>query len=131
MTAAAGGTLQVADNVTNFGLIQASAGGTILLADFIANSGTIGASGSDAIVDLEAAHISGGTLETDTGGVIETLAGTSSFSNVTIAGGSFVDAGADTVLRLKGTTSLDGTVTLEGAGTFKLEGAHTNHSQTA
>ena len=125
MTAAGGGTLQVDDNVTNFGLIQASIGGTILLADFIANSGTIGASGSDATVGLEAAHISGGALETDTGGVIETLAGTSSFSNVTIAGGSFVDAGADTVLRLKGTTSLDGTVTFEGPGTFKLEGAHT------
>ena len=79
MTAAGGGTLQVADNATNFGLIQASVGGTILLADFIANSGTIGASGSDATVGLEAAHISGGALETDTGGVIETLAGTSSF----------------------------------------------------
>ena len=124
MAAASGGTLQVADNVTNFGLIQASVGGTILLAAIIANSGTIGASGSDATVGLEAAHISSGALETDTGGVIETLAGTSSFSNVTIAGGSFVDAGADTVLRLKGTTSLDGTVTFEGPGTFKLEGAH-------
>ena len=124
MAAAGGGTLQIDDRVTNFGLIQASLGGTILLADFIANSGTIGASGSDAIVNLEAAHISGGTLETDTGGVIETIAGKSSFSNVTVAGGSFIDAGADTVLRLKGTTSLDGTVTFEGAGTFKLEGAH-------
>ena len=125
MTAAGGGTLQVADNVTNFGLIQASTGGTILLADFIANSGTIGASGSDATVGLEAAHISGGALETDTGGVIQTLAGTSSFSTVTIAGGSFVDAGADTGLRLKGTTTVEGTVTLEGTGIFKLEGADT------
>ena len=124
MAAAGGGTLQIDDRVTNFGLIQASAGGTILLADFIANSGTIGASGPDAIVNLEAAHISGGTLETDTGGVIETIAGKSSFSNVTVAGGTFIDAGADTVLHLKGTTSLDGTVTFEGAGTFKLEGAH-------
>ena len=124
LTAAAGGTLQIDDRVTNLGLIQASVGGTIFLADFIANSGTIGASGSDAIVDLKAAHISGGTLETDTGGIIETLAAKSSFSNVTIAGGSFIDAGADTVLRFKGTTSLDGTVTFEGAGTFRLAGAH-------
>jgi len=122
-TAAAGGTLQIEDHVTNFGLIQALGGGTILLADRITNSGTIGASGPGAMVGLEAAFISGGTLETDTGGVIETLAGASTFLNVSLADGSVIDAGANTVLRLHGSTVLDGTVTFKGQGTFTLGGA--------
>jgi hypothetical protein len=123
MTAVDGGTLQIADRVTNFDLIQASDDGTILLADHVRNSGTIGASGTNAIVGLEAAHIAGGTVETDTGGVIETLTGKSSFWNVTLAAGSFIDTDTHTVLRLERSTVLDGTVTFEGEGKFKLTGA--------
>ena len=100
--------------------VTALSGGTILFADTVTNIGTIGASGADAIIGLERANISGGTLETDTGGVIKTLAGANAFVNVTIAGGSFLDSRANTVLRLQGSTVLDGTATFEGDGTFKL-----------
>ena len=109
--------------VSNSGLMAAAADGTLRIDDNITNLGTIGANGSDAIVALEGVHISGGKLETQAGGVIETFAGASAFSNVTLAGTSVVDAGAHTVLHLEGSTVLDGTVTFEGLGAFNLEGA--------
>ena len=141
----AGGTVLAAGNVDNYGAIEATgsdaqvsltgdltnetsatvaalSGGTILLAGHVTNFGTIGASGPDAIVGLEAAHVSGGTLETDSGGVIETLSGASTFLNVSLADGSLIEAGIGTVFRLEGSTVLNGSVTFEGGGTFKLEG---------
>ena len=107
--------------VSNSGHMMAAAGGTLQIDDSVTNFGTIGANGSDAVIALEAVHISHGTLETQAGGVIETLAGASTFSKVTIADGSFVDAGAHTVLHLQGSTLLDGTVTFEGRGIFNLD----------
>ena len=143
--ATASGTIIAAGNIDNFGEIEASgsgarvsltggltnksgatvvalSGGTITLAGTITNFGTIGANGAGAIVDLEGAHISGGTLETSSRGIIEILSGTSTFSDVTLARGSFI-TDANAVLSLEGSTALGGTVRFEGTGPFKLEGA--------
>ena len=143
--ATASGTIIAAGNIDNFGEIEASgsgarvsltggptnksgatvvalSGGTITLAGTITNFGTIGANGAAAIVDLEGAHISGGTLETSIRGIIEILSGTSTFSDVTLARGSFI-TDADAVL-LEGSTALDwGRSGSKARGPFKLEGA--------
>ena len=122
MTAAAGGTLQIADDVRNLGLILAQAGSSVvLLEDRIGNhGGVIKADGAGSTVDLEKAHIFHGTLETSNGGVIETTNGQSSFLNVSIADGSIIDTHQFSSLDLRGTTTLHGTVTFEGDGTFEL-----------
>ncbi len=122
MTAAAGGTLQIADDVRNLGLILAQAGSSVvLLKDKIGNhGGVIKADGAGSTVDLEKAHIFHGTLETSNGGVIETTNGQSSFLNVSIADGSTIDTQQFSSLDLRGTTTLHGTVTFEGDGTFEL-----------
>ncbi len=52
LTAAAGGTLQIADNVSNLGLIQAQAGSAVVIAGRTNNSNTIEANGSGAEVSL-------------------------------------------------------------------------------
>ncbi len=122
--AVAGGTLQIDDLVTNLGMIGALAGGSVLFVDdTVTNNGFIGANGADTMVGLEHAYIDGGTLGTANGGVIETLSGMSTFLDVTIANGSFVDTSANTMLGLQGSTVLDGGIAFEGQGTFKLEGA--------
>jgi hypothetical protein len=107
----------------NVGTIEALAGGTInITGDGLTNPGTIEAIGSDAAVNLEGATITGGTLATSGGGIIETPTGTSTFVGVTIAGGSFIETNDGTSIDLQGTTTLGGTVTFEGGGTFTLEG---------
>ena len=122
LTAAAGGTLKIADDVRNLGLILAQAGSSVvLLHDRIGNhAGVIKADGAGSAVDLEKAHIFHGTLETSNGGVIETTNGQSSFLNVSIADGSIIDTHQFSSLDLRGTTTLHGTVTFEGNGTFEL-----------
>ena len=87
--------------------------------------GTIEAIGAGAKVELAGATIIGGKLETSGGGVIEAVSGTRRFMNVTSpAAPSQVDAG--TILDLNGGSNgvaayIDGTVTLEGAGTVEMD----------
>ena len=163
MTAAAGGTLQIDDPVTNLGLIHAQAdssilitgrldnentvqatgpgaqvtlsggghnqaeaviaalsGGLILLDERIHNAGLISASGAGSTVDLDKAVVVGGTVESSDGGVIATTAGQSTFLNVAIASGSTLEADQFSSLDLRGTTTIDGTVTFKGQGSFEL-----------
>ena len=70
-------------------------------------SGVISASGSGAHVDFETA-ISGGTLRTTSGGVINSLGGT--ITGVTIASGSLVNVGNAETLQLYGTIANSGTI---------------------
>jgi hypothetical protein len=125
--AIAGGTITFESSLTGVtnkdaAVIEAGAGGTIIIdAVKVANDGgTIEALGSNAVVDLNGTTIDGGTLETDSSGVIDALTGTSTFDGVTIAGG-FIKAETDATVDLEDKTTLSGTVTFEGGGTFVLD----------
>ena len=65
--------------------------------------------------------ITGGTLAGSGGGVVETTSGTSTLSCVTIDDGSILKTDAGTFLDFEGTTTVNGTVTFEGGGTFVLD----------
>jgi probable HAF family extracellular repeat protein/uncharacterized repeat protein (TIGR03803 family) len=67
--------------------------GTLVLEDAtIANSnGTISASGTGASLMLEGTSVTGGTLETSGGGLIEVENGTTTLTDVTISTGSVID----------------------------------------
>ncbi len=123
---------------TNAGEIAAENGGTIDIdGSTIDNTGDgfIEATGPGSAIDLDQATISGGTLETSAGGVIQTVAdsGNSTFDNLTIAAGSQVDVNNGTSLTLQGTIDNDGTITLEAGtdpalvidGAVTLEGSGT------
>ena len=122
------GTVTLADDcVTNTGGSTIEAKGHHSTVDlehtFVMNDGgTIAAIGRDAVVNLFDTTIVGGTLETRHGGIIETPNGTSTLESVTLAGGRF-ETSEFSFIDLKGTTTIDGRVTFEGGGTFKLEGA--------
>ena len=111
------------------GVIEALRGGTVHIdtSTVFNNGGLIEAIGCGAVVDLFGTDIYGGTLASSDGGVIEATFGRSTLQDVTILGGSVLDA-ADTGLGgsfgLSETTTLagGGTVTFEGAGEFLLGG---------
>jgi len=114
--------LDTGTTVTNLGLLEATNGGTLEIDDSVCNvGGTIAASGWGSIVDLVGATITGGTLETSCGGLIETT-GTSTLLNVTIADGSMLEAGTGATFLLEGTTTVSDPVTFKGGGTFELSG---------
>ena len=103
-------------------IIEAARGGLITLgAIAITNSGTIEAIGENSTVELKGTSVSGGMLATQDGGVIETLSQTNTFSNVTLAGGSLIETHGGSTLGLLATTTLAGTVTFKGSGTFTLD----------
>ena len=123
--AGAGGTLQISDPVTNLGAIIALANGVVTVgAVTIANTGGfLQATGADAQIDLFGTTIVGGALATSDGGIIRTPSGTSTFFGVTIGDGSFIETNDGTSILLQATTTLAGTVTFEGGGSFALNGA--------
>jgi fibronectin-binding autotransporter adhesin len=105
----------------NGGIIDADQGTVAFGAMTVKNSGgTIEALESNGAVNLNGTTIEGGTLRTDSAGVIDALTGTSTFDGVTIAGG-FIKAESGATVDLEDTTTLSGTVTLEGGGTFVLD----------
>jgi hypothetical protein len=123
----AGGTITFESSLTGVtnkdaAVIEAGAGGTIVIdAVTVANDGgTIEALGSNAAVNLNGTTIEGGTLTTDSAGVIDALTGTSTFDGVTIGGG-FIKVESSATVDLEDTTTLNGTVTFEGGGTFVLD----------
>jgi hypothetical protein len=104
------------------GFIIAEANSTITFGAITVtnDTGTITVFGANSAVDLNGTTINGGTLKTDSGGVIDALTGTSKFDGVTIAGG-FIKAESGATVDLEHQTTLSGTVTLEGCGTFVLD----------
>ena len=152
ITAGVGGEITLAhDCITNTGASTIEAKGrdsTVNLEHaFVANDGgTIAALARNAVVNLFDSTIVGGTLETDHGGVIETVTGpeghhsTSTFEDLTNEG--YVLVQSNTTLALKGTIHNDGTIVvdpesgrgadlqidgrvfLDGSGTVELDGRH-------
>ncbi len=112
-------------DVANAGAIAAEHGGTVLVDRSTIDNwhGTIEAVGCDSTVDLDRATIVGGTLETKSGGLIQTVSGTSTLEGVTIAHDSDVDVGRGTTLTLSGgTTMLGGTLVVEHRAVLDIEG---------
>jgi FecR protein len=136
-----GGTLDIKSDVDNdHGSIVADGrDSTVKLLDVTVNGGDVDAFGHGANVDLDSATIRDATVQTRDGGLIQTVDGTSTFKDVTIARGSHVRVDDGTSLALKGTIDnqgtidvdeirsgasliVDGTVTLDGSGVVKLDG---------
>jgi FecR protein/Carbohydrate binding domain len=112
------------NTITNLGVMEATHGGTLDIESSVNNTGgTISASGSNSAVDFSGVTVTGGTLETSDGGIIENVEGTSTLSGVSIAGGSLLQSDSNTAIDLSGTTALSGgAVTFEGGGTFEFSG---------
>jgi hypothetical protein len=123
MEATAGGELELLGTVSNSHIVAAYDGGTVYLDGTICNTdcGVLTASGTGSLVDLFNATIHGGTVETDCGGLIQTVTAsdgcfsTSTFDGVTIACGSDVQVSDGTALVLEHTIDNKGTITVGGA----------------
>ena len=133
MEATNGGILAIdPTTVTNTSTIEATADSFVMIeGDTVTNyavagditvNGTIEAVGTDAIVALFGATIVGGILETSDGGTIGVTSGINTFESVAVTGGSFIQTNDGATVDLQGTTTLGGTVTFEGGGTFTLDG---------
>ena len=97
------------NTMTNSGTIEATNGATLnLMAPVINTGGLIQAVGAGSLVELQGSTITGGTLTTSGGGVIQN-SGTVTLSGVTISGGS--------TMQNSGTATLSG-VTLSSGITF-------------
>jgi hypothetical protein len=110
--------------VRNFGSIEAASSGVISVeCSTIDNwGGRIEAVGHGAAIDLDHAVIVGGRLETKSGGVIQTVSGTSTLDDVTIAHNSHVDVDHGTTLTLSGGTAMfGGTLDIEHCATLAIE----------
>jgi archaellum component FlaF (FlaF/FlaG flagellin family) len=130
MEATGGGELTLLSTVSNSNVIAAYAGSTVYLDDTIFNSdcGQVIASGHCAVVDLFNATISGGTIASDCGGLIQTVAGlddaatTSTFNGVTIGCDSDVKVADQTTLILEdGTTMFGGRLSIACSGVIDVE----------
>ncbi len=127
MGAGSGGTLQIDDNVTNTGTIEALAGGVVSFQDIVITNvgGTIESLGADALVELTDSTIIGGTLSTS---------GTGSFdSNIDIvvsASGpddpniSVFDGSTSGPLTVEGYVGVFQGAQLELKGTIHIDGAN-------
>jgi hypothetical protein len=118
-------TLQIGPTnpVTNSGTLEATAGGTLTLPVTVNNTATglILASGSGSTVNLNNGTITGGTLTTSSGGVIEntgsaTLNGTT--NSPTISTGSTLTLANDSSTTLMGTIDNNGTIAQNSTGGF-------------
>jgi hypothetical protein len=104
-----------AAGVTNTGTLEATSSGTLNLVGSVANTGgTILASGASAVVNLNGSTITGGTLNTASGGTM--FGGNSTLSGVTISSGSTVTAQDNTTTTLAGTITNNGTIAMKSAG---------------
>ena len=116
---AAGGTLQVQDNINNSGSIQVISGGTLLLAGVTITGGTITNSGlfevtGNATLSNDVFTNTGGTLQIDSG---ETL----TLNSTTITGGTITDGGQ---IELSGSSTITGGASLDG-GQLTVESGQT------
>jgi hypothetical protein len=104
--------------VTNTGTLEATGGGTLNLHSTITNTGgNITASGTNSDVNVQSTTIAGGTLNTSSGGLLQTV-GTSTLNGVTIWS-------ASTYTTADGATT-DLTTSLTNDGTFLIDGSSGN-----
>ena len=94
--------------------VDNTAGGTLAPAQ----AGAIVASGAGAHVDLQTAALTGGTLTTAGGGVIQTVDRGSALANGVLSAGSTLTVGNNTSLTLRGTLTDGGTVLLASVGNY-------------
>jgi hypothetical protein len=110
------------DVVDNDGLVEAENGGNVLVANsFIDNiGGTFAADGSGSVIDLSSVLISQGSLETSSGGLIQTVCGVSTLSDVSISGNLAVASGTTLILDA-GTTMDGGIIFVDKGATLDIE----------
>ncbi|MGB8543007.1 MAG: hypothetical protein WCD49_15360 [Candidatus Acidiferrales bacterium] len=145
-------TINPNGGTTNTKTMEATAGATLHLLDYTINNtgGTILATGTNSVVTLDAVSISGGTLTSSLGGIIESVdtwnSTTPTLTNVTLSSGSTLDIpnnnglnlGAGTITN-NGTINLNstanntelvtsgGNVTLTGGGAIIMSAGNTNN----
>ena len=145
-------TINPIGGTTNTKTMEATAGGTLHLLDYTINNtgGTILATGTNSVVTLDAVSISGGTLTSSSGGVIESIdtwnSTTPTLTNLTISSGTILNIpnndglnfGAGTITN-NGTINLNstanntelvtsgGNVTLTGGGAIIMSAGNTNN----
>ncbi|WP_213737477.1 autotransporter-associated beta strand repeat-containing protein [Bradyrhizobium sp. dw_411] len=112
-------------NIDNNGEIAASGGGEVTFEDSHVDNtnGLISASGRDSTVDFDQSHIVGGKLTTASGGLIQTVQGTSTFKDLTITSGTLVDVDGGTKLELTGAIDSSGTISVLRHGELDLVSA--------
>ena len=110
------------DVVDNDGLVEAKNGGGVFVANsFIDNTGgTFAADGWGSVIDLSNVLISEGNLETSFGGLIQTVCGVSTLSDVSISGDLAVSSGTTLILD-DGTTMDDGVIFVAKGATLDIE----------
>jgi hypothetical protein len=101
---------------TNTKTMEATAGGTLELRSYPVNnaSGTILATGTGSVVLLNGSAITGGTLTSSSGGVID-AEGSATLDALTISTGTSVDLLNSQTLTLVGTITNKGTINVGGA----------------
>ena len=116
-------TINPNGGTTNTNTMEATAGGTLHLLDYTINNtgGTILATGASSVVTLDAVSISGGTLTSSSGGILESVDAWNStlptLTGVTISGGSTLDIPNNDGLDLgAGTITNNGTINLQSTG---------------
>ena len=115
-------TIQTSGGTTNTGTIEATNGTLVLTGisggNFTNTGGTIKATGSGSVVELvSGVSVTGGTLTTSTGGLLETPGGnTATLSGVTNSGTYSVNDNATTVL--SGTITNTGSMQLNSSNSF-------------
>ena len=101
--------------VTNTGTLEATGGGVLQLFNTITNTGgAITASGTGSTVNVDGT-IAGGTLNTASGGLMQTVGSSADLNGVTISSGSTYAAGPGTTTQLNGAIVDDGTFAINGA----------------
>jgi hypothetical protein len=101
--------------VTNTGLLRADPNSTLQLQNgaFTNTNGTIEASGASALVTFSSAAVSGGTLQTSSGGLLRNVAG-STFTDIFLNG--TLDIQNSTAATFAGTLNNSGVVQLSSVG---------------
>jgi fibronectin-binding autotransporter adhesin len=122
-----GGTVNIDASIENYGgTIEAVGGGIVTIGENVTIDqnfgGTLEATGTGSEIEIKGGTtVKVGTIETSDGGLIEVLGGDNTFLNVVIEDGSVIKTDGGATLTLQDTTTLDGTVTLEGDGTVLLQ----------
>ncbi|MGD0567227.1 MAG: hypothetical protein ABSA78_02385, partial [Candidatus Sulfotelmatobacter sp.] len=139
--------IDTSNGTTNNATLEATGGGTLTLygqtGNVLTNNGTISAAASSTVLLQNGIVVSGGTLTTSGGGLIQTQGGqTSTLENITNTGNYQIDNGGVTIAvgtitntgninmaSANGGTYLElsGNVTLNGAGTLTMSNNGNNY----
>jgi hypothetical protein len=103
--------------VTNTGILEATGGAPLVLQGLYNNTnGTIKAVGAGSTVQLNQPTITGGTLSSSNGGLIESVANYTTLNGVTISAGSTYEVVNDSITNLEGTITNNGSILVQSTG---------------